>query len=223
MRQFSLYDIVGVLAPGTIVVVGLAVLYPSIGGVLVHSHLSGGELGLVVLLSYVVGNIVAGLSSLLERPYWALRGGIHTVRAQENNGKILSVEEFECLQTKLRTARILNGAETIGDIEADRWWGITRQVHAFLEGRKLTDRVQLFNAQFGMNRGIAMALLIILTMTIARFGIQPWKAELLLAGCSAVSIYRMHTFSLHYAQTLFRTFLTAPEKTTSVPPSRNYE
>jgi hypothetical protein len=219
MKQFSLYDIVGVLAPGTVIVVGFSVLYPRLSGPLMNSNLSGGELGLLVLLSYVVGNIVAGLSNILERPYWALTGGIHTARAQNNDGKVLTANEFERLQTKLRETGIVKDTETIRELDAKRWWAITRQINAFLDGRKLADRVQLFNAQFGMNRGIATAFLIILTMTIVRLGIQAWKVELLLAGSSAVSVYRMHTFSLHYAQTLFRMFLTAPEKTPSPPTS----
>jgi hypothetical protein len=212
MKQFSLYDIVGVLAPGAIVVVGISILDPSIGGFLIHNDLTGGELGLVVLLSYVVGNVVAGLSNIIERPYWALIGGIHTARAQKNDGKIISFDEFEQLQRKLKAVGIMNEGEAIQQLEGERWWGVTRQIDSFLEGRKLTERVQLFNAQFGMNRGVAVAFLIILAMTIMNFGTRQWKIELLLAVCSAVSIYRMHTFSLHYAQRLFRTFLTAPEK-----------
>jgi hypothetical protein len=219
MKQFSLYDIVGVLAPGTVIVVGISIIFPSTSGPLIPNDLSGGELGLVVLLSYVVGNIVAGLSNIFERPYWALTGGIHTARARKNDGIIITVSEFEQLQRKLQAVGILNEGEVIQRLEADKWWAITRQIDAFLDSRKLTERLQLFNAQFGMNRGIAMAFLIILAMTLMTFGIRQWKIELLLAGCTAVSIYRMHTFSLHYAQKLFRTFLTAPEKPFPSAPS----
>ena len=212
MKQFTLYDIVGVLAPGTVIVVGIGMLYPEVAGALVHNNLSGGELGLVVLLAYVAGNIVAGLSNILEWPYWALFGGPHTVRAQRDDGKVLGGGEYERLQEKLHETGILDNARAIADLSAKEWWGTTRQIHAFLEGRKLTNRVEVFNAQFGMNRGIATAFLIILATTVARFGTRPWRIELLLAACAVVSLYQMHKFSPHYAQNLFRAFLTGPEK-----------
>ena len=64
MKQFSLYDIVGVLTPGAVVVVGALALHPSLSGLLTAKGLSTGEFGLVVLLSYVIGNIIAGLSNM---------------------------------------------------------------------------------------------------------------------------------------------------------------
>jgi hypothetical protein len=212
MKQFSLYDVVGVLAPGTVIVVGAGLLYPQVAGTLIHGNLSGGELGLVILLAYIVGNIVAGVSNMLEWPYWAFFGGPHTVRAQKSDGKILSASEYKRLQAKLHETGMLDNSKAIGNLSAKEWWDTTRQIHAFLAGRKLTNRVELFNAQFGMNRGIATAFLIILATTIVRFGTRPWKVELLLAASAAVSLYQMHKFSRHYAQNLFRAFLTAPEK-----------
>jgi hypothetical protein len=107
MKQFSLYDVVGVLAPGAIVVVGALVLDPSLSSLVAAKGLSTGEFGLVVLLSYVVGNIVAGLGNMLERPYLAVTGGRHTRRAQKCSEKIINAGEFHRLEAKLRTVKIL--------------------------------------------------------------------------------------------------------------------
>ena len=83
MKNFSLYDILGVLAPGSIMVVGIVALFPGVLGLVSHGEFTGGELGLVVLLSYAVGNLVAALGNLLEPPYRWLkhRMPVRAVRA----------------------------------------------------------------------------------------------------------------------------------------------
>jgi hypothetical protein len=210
MKQFSLYDVLGVLAPGAVVVIGALALHPSLTGLLTDKGLSTGEFGLVVLLSYVVGNIVAGLANLLERPYLALKGGRHTKWAQKPSQNIITAEEFDRLESKLHKVGILKQNQTIESLSSDEWWGITREIHAFLDSRKLTNRIEIFNAQFGMNRGIATAFIVILAASLWHLGLHAWRYEILLAACAIISVYRMQKFSAYYAQTLFRTFLVAP-------------
>jgi len=106
VKEFNLYDILGVLAPGAVVTVGVMIIFPETIPVLTKENLSAGELGFVVLISYVIGSLVAALGNFLEGWYWRFRGGWPTDRAHQSHGKILEARELECLQEKLRSHRL---------------------------------------------------------------------------------------------------------------------
>ena len=91
---------------------------------------------------------------------------------------------------------MLKPTQTIESLSSSEWWGVTREMHAYLDSRKLTNRIEIFNAQFGMNRGIATAFFAILVASLWRLGLHSWNYEILLAACAVVSLYRMHKFSV---------------------------
>jgi hypothetical protein len=215
MKQFDLYDILGVLAPGTVLMLGLLYFYPERMAVLGGKNLSVGEFGAIVLLSYVGGNLVAALGSFLEKPYWKRRGGYPTARVRLNKGDIITHDEFLAVENKLRETTILTDPKAATDLASSEWSAVTRRIHSYLDTRSFTKRIEMFNAKFGMNRNVAVAFLLILIISIRRLGMQGFKIDIVLIGCIALAIYRMNEFGLLYAQSLFRSFLTAPE---SMPP-----
>lgn len=212
MKHVSLYDILGVLAPGTVLIVGVITLYPETAAVLLREDFSAGDLGLIVLVSYVAGNLVAALGNFLEWPYWKIFGPRHTERTQRNDDSVLSRRQFVAVEEKLRETGMLRADETIDALSPGDWFRLTRQIHSYVDARKMTERVEVFNAQFGMNRGIAAGFIALIVMLLVEHGLKPWRLELLLAGCALLAFYRMHRFSRHYAQTLFRQFLVVPKE-----------
>lgn len=211
MKQFSLYDILGVLAPGAVLTIGIIALYPDTIKVIPNKEFSLGDLGFVVLISYVAGNLVAALGNLLERPYWRFTGGQHTDLVRLNQGQVIPPRQVVAVEQRLRRASILTADENIGNLNSSEWRGITRQIYAYLDARKMTQRIDAFNAQYGMNRGIAAGFLALTALTMIHSGSVLWRVQMILMICTALAAYRMHRFSRHYAAELFRQFIVSPE------------
>lgn len=210
MKQFNLYDILGVLAPGTVVTVGILAVFPETSSLFHGRDFSAGDFGLVVLVSYVMGNLVAGLGNFLEMPYWKAFGGQHTDVVRRNDGSVLPARQFAELEKKLRGTGMLKSDESASALNDFEWRGLTRQIYGYLGVRKLTQRIEIFNAQYGMNRGIAAGFLALVVLIAFRFGVEHWRTQVILLACAALAAYRMHRFSRYYATELFRQFLVAP-------------
>ena len=209
MKDFTLYDVLGVLAPGTVVTVGVVTLYPETAALLTQKEFSVGDFGLIVLVSYVVGNLTAALGNFLETPYWKIRGGNPTERARKRRSAVLTAREQEAVQNKLRTLEMIGALEEIGSLKSADWRSLCRRLYTYVEARAMTRRIDIFNAQYGMNRGIAAGFVVLIGMLILRCSFSLWRIELILAGCASLAVYRMDRFSRYYATELFSQFLTA--------------
>lgn len=210
MKDFSPYDILGVLTPGIALTVGIITLFPETAPVLNNKDYSLGDFGLVVLVSYVLGNLVAAFGNLLERLYWKLFGPRHTERIQQNDETVISKREVTALEEKLREAKMLSADEAITTLPAKAWLGLTRRMYGSLDAAGRTRRIEVFNTQFGMNRGIAASFLLLTILCLIHAGLQPWRIELILLACAGLALYRMHRFSRYYTAEVLRTFLAGP-------------
>ena len=169
MKDLSLYDILGVLAPGTVLTVGVVVLFPGTTAIINNKDFSVGDFGLIVLVSYVMGNLVAALGNVLEHLYWRLRGGWPTERARHSKHQILqSRSRREALQARLRQRGFIEPAEEIANLGDKDWRQLARRLYTFIEQRGPTRRIDLFNAQYGMNRGIAVGFLALIAQGAKR-------------------------------------------------------
>jgi hypothetical protein len=213
MKELSLYDILGVLAPGAVVTVGIITLFPQSAAVLANKSFTVGEFGIVLLASYIVGNLVAGLGNLLESAYWKLRGGNPTDRAIKSCCKLIHVREQHALQERLQSNKLIQPDEQLTDLQPSDWKGITRRMYLDLQNRTATRRVDLFNAQYGMNRGIAAGFVALAVMVILQVGLAAWRIELILAACAALACYRMERFSRYYTGELLRGYITVGDQT----------
>lgn len=219
MKELSLYDMLGVLAPGAVVTVGIVTLFPDAATVLANKSFTVGEFGIVLLASYVIGNLVAGLGNFLERAYWKLRGGSPTDRAIRSGCTLINAREREALEERLKASKLIGAGEHLAELTPDDWRGITRRVYLELENQKAIRRIDLFNAQYGMNRGIAAGFIALAVLVIFHAGLIAWRIELILATCTALACYRMERFSRYYASELLRGYITSAKETTPKAPA----
>jgi hypothetical protein len=218
MKEFSLYDMLGVLAPGAVVTVGIITLFPEAAAVLANKSFTVGEFGIVLLASYVLGNLVAGLGNFLESAYWKIRGGHPTDSAIRSGCDLIHTREQKALQERLQANRFIGADECLADLAPRDWKGLTRRMYIELENRKATRRIDLFNAQYGMNRGIAAGFIALVALVIFNAGLAAWRIELILAACTALACYRMERFSRYYTGELLRGYITVGEQTKSREP-----
>lgn len=216
MKQFDLYDILGFLAPGMVAVLGVLHYYPERFTLLRSANLTAGEFGAMVLVAYIAGNLVAGISTFLGKK--GLFGDFPTNRVRCNDGSVITKKEFAALEKTLRDKRISEPDRSIENLDASEWSALTREIHSYLDARGLARRVEMFNAKFGMNRNLFVAFLLLIALSMVKVRMLDWKIDLALIGCAGWAYYRVREFALVYAQTMFRTFLTAPEKPLPMPP-----
>lgn len=209
MKNFGLYDILGVLAPGSIMVVGIVALFPEALGLVKHDEFTAGEFGLVLLLSYAAGNLVAGLGNLLQIPYRWFKTHSPSANFRKDGRDLLSKRQLDRMQTKLRLAGMLDPAEELASVPEDDWQTLSREVYAFLGARKMTARIDTFNAEYGMNRGVASAFVALVILLAVETNWVHWRLMLLLLACAGLAVYRMERFWRYYAKELCTQFLAA--------------
>ena len=76
----------------------------------------------------------------------------------------------------------------------------------------MTERIDLFNAQYGMNRGIAASFLALIALLLFTSGFKLWRLEAVLAVCAGLAVYRMERFWRYYGRELYTQFLAASEE-----------
>jgi hypothetical protein len=100
--------------------------------------------------------------------------------------------------------------DKLSDLDARSWYAITRQIHAAVAAAGRATRVETFNGNYGLNRGLFSAVLAVAGLVLLSRTISEWAAGVLvlLAGLAA---FRMHRFAKHYGRELFVQFLASFE------------
>jgi len=207
---FNYYEIIGVATPGAIIIFGFSFLYPDYFDLLKAKDISFGGLGLFIILAYVIGQLSQAVGNIVEWIWWKLWGGMPTdwIRTKEN--MLLSREQRETLLTNLSKKLKLNKPTDLSKISSREWYGITRQIYAAVSAHSRAGRIDIFNATYGLNRGIATALIILFMLEIF---LNPgnWRTLLITAILAGLFLSRMHRFAKHYARELFVQFLQLSE------------
>lgn len=207
MKQFDYYEFAGVLAPGAVVVYGLARIYPALGILSVTENVSFGELGLILILAYVAGHLIQAFGNFIEWAWWKGAGGKPTdwIRVRKRN--ILAEAQWNTLPTKIQSQLGLNCPNRLSDISPADWAPITRQVYAAVRKDGRNERVDIFNGNYGMFRGIAASLVLILVVLLSDVESNQLRLYFALATLTLLALFRMHRFAVYYARELFVQFL----------------
>lgn len=201
-KEFSFYEFVGVIAPGAILLIGLQYCFPAFAGYLKKPDFSLGDLGVFIILSYVLGHLIAAVGNLLEYLYWRCWQGKPTQWIRKEDCAFLDGSQIKVLPEKL-TLLLGFPVHSPKDYEPDKWHSITRQVAAALHQAKVADRMEIFNGNYGLLRGMAAALLVITPMLPLCKGLEAWPEALFAAFLFVMAVYRMHRFGCHYARELY--------------------
>lgn len=213
MEQFKLYDLIAVVGPGAVLVISLSLLFPESARLLTNKDLSVGEFGMVLIASYLAGNLMAPISHLVQAAWFRCCGGNHTDRIPQKESKILHRAEIDALNAKLRAASILRMDEDVRGITLTHWRSVVRRMRAYLAAQGSLDRIEVFNAHYGLNRGLAAAFLILSIVVGSTQGLATsWRIILPLLGGMTLAIYRMNDFGYYYATELIRHFLNLTVK-----------
>ncbi len=206
-RDFDFYEFVGVIAPGMVVTVGGALIVsPTYDQIKQFADISAGGLGVLFTLSYVVGQLVQALGNVIEKVWWWLWSGMPSDWPRSGAHQLISDIQRESLQQRVRQMFGKDDFEIGPSIDAKEWFPITRQIYAAVAANGKASRIDVFNGNYGFNRGIAASMLTLLVMMLIAHGLA-YKIELTLLALTGIALYRMHRFGVHYGRELFVQFL----------------
>lgn len=217
MRQFEFYEFVGVLAPGAFLLYGLSLLFPQAGPIVQGKEVTFGDLGIFVLLAYVAGQLIQALGNAIEWTWWRAWNGWPSDWPRSDKHHLLSVPQREQLLGKVRNLLALPAEADPFQLPPRDWMAVVREIDATIQAAGRSKRVEAFNGNYGLNRGLVASLAALLALTLAVHGVSGWKADLLLSAGTAIALFRMHRFGRHYARELFVQFLSLPSTTAGAP------
>jgi hypothetical protein len=181
---------------------------PELRDVLGKDGINLGGLGVFMLIAYATGHLLAALGNLIETGYWRTRGGMPTNWIVGMRPRLLSPEQIVRLEVAINK-RLGLTIKPLRDFNESIWSPICRQIDTDVETHCKTSRVETFNGNYGLNQGLCAAML---ALALGGFLIEPkrWFISLMFAALSAVYLYRMHRFGVHYARELYNQFLLLP-------------
>jgi len=83
--KFDAYEIIGVITPGSILLFGLALVFPDLKALFFAEGFSLGDLGLFLVLSFVAGHLIQAVGNLIESIVWWPLGGMPTEPATRSH------------------------------------------------------------------------------------------------------------------------------------------
>lgn len=203
-KSFDAYEVIGVITPGALLALFIAYERPEfhkvIGG---QGGASLGDLGLFVLVAFMLGHLLQGISELIEKALWLGRG-MPTDWIWKDGQSLVSAREAELFRK--RVAQMGAGkAEGGGAL-----WPVVRRVYARIEVAKRTTRIDAFNRTYGLFRGLAAALM--LCVGYALFAGKPPSELVLLFAALVSALWGMRRFGINYARELIVVFLDLPPR-----------
>lgn len=210
MRQFDFYEFTGILVPGATVLAGVLLLVPDFIKPESIKDVSVGGLGLFIVVAYVLGHLVQAVGNGVESVWWKLWGGMPTDWLRTKPDCVLAPSQLTALEKAIKGRLGLDGLQ-IAHSTAGQWYAVTRQVYAEVAGAGRAARIDVFNGNYGLNRGIGAGLLVVLVIALINWPVN-WTFAGGVTAALALAIYRMHRFARHYAREVFVQFLQLPAR-----------
>jgi hypothetical protein len=205
-RTFDAFEKIGLITPGAVVGLMLTLEWPPLRALLGEKGLSVGDLGLFVLLAYVLGHLVQALGNLIEKVVW-FPAGQPTNWLRSPHQSIITDDQRAALGAAI--ARMEGTEHDIANINQKYWLAITTRMYGRIKVAGRSDRVNIANRAYGLSRGLAAAFL----LWLAWYGFvhrYEYLAHLILVAALCSSIWRMRRAGIQYARALALDFIELP-------------
>jgi len=208
MEKLSFYEQVGIVIPGSVFLFVVMFYVQELKDIFSKDGFSVGGLGIFVIISYAIGHLLAALGKIIEKFYWKLNGGIPSNWILGSKPRLLYKEQIAKVEA-LTVTRLGFTLPPFAELPEKDWFPIFRQIYSDIEKNGKSNRADIFNGNYGLNRGLSAASLS-LSFAILIHSTNQWIVSLVLLGISFVYIYRMNTFGQTYAREVYTQFLLLP-------------
>jgi hypothetical protein len=213
LRNTNFYDVAGILIPGTVILYFLARQQRELDLLLNNGAVTVGGAAIFLALAYATGQLIAAVSSIVEPVLW-LGKGSPTSWPRSGPSQVLSESQIERVQQRLNdhTGRSV----TIIGMSRDEWEAHYSEVYRLVmlghAGRTL-----MFNAIYGMSRGLAFTFLLlgISSALLPNYGIS------YASGMFAAAIifgFRARRFGVNLVREVLVNFLVMKHELFARPP-----
>lgn len=211
MRKFDFYEFVGILVPGTVLLFGVGLLVPQLTEPIFARDVSIGGFGISLILAYAVGHLLQGVGNLLEKMLWRCLGGMPTDWVRTRKKRLIAEQRIGRLECQLRKTLRDDTFRLDAKLDKRDWYSITREIYATAATAGRCARVDVFNGNYSLFRGLASGFLFLLALA-ALVNYRAWKTEAGLVVLCAIALYRMYRFGVHYGRELFAQYLQIPQE-----------
>ena len=207
-RVFDAYEVTAVVVPGASLLLGMWLLAPHLLPEIFNpKDASLGEFGIFAVASFCVGHILQAPANVITDLGWRIFG-----RPTEK------MRRPACGLSDAAVARIPGQVESVLRMtvpaEDDNDWAwrpVTAQMAVAVANASRDGRLQKYNGNFGLFRGLTMSLALL--VGLAGFE-HLWIALGVLLLLAWATRFRMKRFSGYYARELWMQFLTLGASTT---------
>ncbi|MCK6640849.1 MAG: hypothetical protein L6Q81_12265 [Bacteroidia bacterium] len=193
-KEFSFYEFVGIIVPSVIFLYSAHLIIEFVYQKQIVDFGEIGETAIFVIVCYGVGHILQSLGNVFESIVWFIYGGIPTKWLTSKNRFGNSLFD-KPLNDKIADKVKLQFGEDITD------YGRLTYNFVFLKDK--TVRIDIFNGNYSLFRGLSVSFLLITIMCGFYFD---WLTTSLATIPFILSIMRMVRFAKYYATETFRTF-----------------
>ena len=205
-KSFDTYEVVGVIAPGVVVTLLLALENPALRSLLGKDGLSVGDLGLFLVLAFVLGHLLQALGNVLELAVW-LDGGLPTNRVRSAKTTLVTAAQRTALQAKV--AAMEGDPKDLETYDRAAWRAVTTRAYGIVRAASRTIRIDNANRTYALGRGLTAAFGVCLVWYLVRHR-QDMNTIAALTVMLAASVWRMRRAGIHYARALVLEFIDAP-------------
>ena len=199
----TFYEQLGIVIPGSVFLFGLVLYFPVRQVLMAKDGISVGELGIFVLLAYAAGHLIAAVGNALESVLWRVAGGMPSDWVVNESATLLSEQQIEQLRSRIAT-RFNIALPNIRGLDKKTWWPISRQIYADVAKNGKSDRIDTFNGNYGLNRGLCAACIALSVIALVQ---AHWAVAVGLTVGAIVFGYRTYRFGVHYGRELYMQFL----------------
>lgn len=205
-KAFDAYEVIGVITPGAVVTLLLALHWPEFRALLGAEGLSIGGLGFFVIVAFVVGHLTQALGNIVDACVWLIPG-MPTAWVRSTNQRLISPNQRDQLQAKVTGME--PGITDISQIDRRCWRSVTGRMYARVQAAGRSNRVDTCNRTYGLSRGLAAAFVAAAVWLAFDAGAFTLEAGIA-AALAIIAIARMWRSGVHYARSLFLAFVDLP-------------
>lgn len=169
-KGFDPYEVIGIIIPGTVIALLVAVEVPLFRSLLGGQGMTVGDFGLFVLVAFVFGHLVQALGNLFEPAIW-LGAGLPTNHVLTPQQALLSPQQRISLEAEV--AGMEGAPVELATLGRGPWRAITTRAYARIHAASRSQRIDIANRTYGLCRGLVASLSIALVWCVYAHRDQP--------------------------------------------------